>query len=678
MAQLIKLSEVSGVGKDQAIIADHNEAYEFAYRNTYPWLNAANDDYKFYLGDQWTNLEKRALSRQKRSALVFNKIRRIVKMIGGFERKTRMSLIAEPVEFQDEQLADDWSQILIHQMNIMGMHMVMSDAFEASLKVGMSLVSLTMDYKKDMIEGNPILHRIPHNMFLIDPRFTKRDLSDAEFITNRRQLSKEALKGLYPYQDELIDSLRSTNDNKYPGMTAKRNMMDDDIVNVDEFWRRKTKQVNVLYHTESQVAMQIGNESLDREKIKYLREQFPGLELVKKAIPTVELNVIAEGQVLHTSEDPYGQGDFPHIPILCFFDPDYNSLENDTDSSLRIQGIVRGLKDAQVEVNKRRSKALDILDSQINSGWIAKEGTLKNTQDFFETGQGKVMLLNRNALMTDIQKIQAPDIPPNMIAFSEILDKDLMEIAGASSELFGMPENENMQISGLLAKVRQGAGLTILQDIFDNFRYSQKLLGNKIIKTVRNNFSEQKIMRVLGKPPSPNFFQTNVEDFDILVEEAVETPNQKNLQFLQLMQARQAGIAIPDSIIIDAMPLQNKAELKALLEQQSQVQSQMQMQTQQSVNAMSQAKALSDFALAQERTARVQENLSQKVENQADAALARTRAIKELEEMDINRVLKILSFVKTMEQDAAQQTNALVLQNQQLAENNNPLEGLNG
>jgi hypothetical protein len=81
----------------------------------------------------------------------------------------------------------------------------------------------------------------------------------------------------------------------------------------------------------------------------------------------------------------------------------------------RIQGVVRGLRDAQFLYNRRKVAELDILESQINSGFIYKENALVNPADVFLTGQGRGLALKRDAQMTDVQKIEAPQIPPSMI-----------------------------------------------------------------------------------------------------------------------------------------------------------------------------------------------------------------------------------------------------------------------
>ena len=77
---------------------------------------------------------------------------------------------------------------------------------------------------------------------------------------------------------------------------------------------------------------------------------------------------------------------------------------------------------------------------------------------------------------------------------------------------------------------------------------------------------------------------------------------------------------------------------------------------------MSQAKAISDIALSKERFTRAVANMgledersSAAVENRADFALKRAKAIKELETMDDDRLIKYLGLIRMMEQNARMQ-----------------------
>ena len=62
-------------------------------------------------------------------------------------------------------------------------------------------------------------------------------------------------------------------------------------------------------------------------------------------------------------------------------------------------------KHRDVLYNRRRTIELDLLESQITSGWKYKEDALVNPKDVFLAGQGKGLALKDTAQMTDVEQI---------------------------------------------------------------------------------------------------------------------------------------------------------------------------------------------------------------------------------------------------------------------------------
>ncbi len=568
------------------------------------------------------------------------------------------------------------------------MHATMSDAFEGCLKTGINLVQLSVDYRDDPFDGDIKLARIPYNQFLLDPRFTKRDLSDCEFILQRQLLSREVVKSLLPQRSEDIDRLGgTTRDGKFNNIADVTFVGSQRALRYDEFWRRTYKEIKQLVNRET--GQIVGIEKGKINRAKDFASAFPEWELITRQKPTVELVVLVENIPMFIGEDPWGIGDYPHIPIMAFWDPEYStnnsglitgptgtddlsgffSRDPSGDFSLKLQSLVRCSRDSQTEANKRRSKMLDILDAQISTGWQAKSGAVVNPKDLYQSGQGRVVWMKDDAQMTDAQRLQAPDVPNGLFQLSQQFDNDIVEIAGITEELLGMSEDGNLQMSGVLAKLRQGAGLTVLQDLFDNFRLSQKLLGRKLISAIQNNFREGKIQRIINETPTPEFSSGSFAKYDAVVEEAMETPTQRALAYTQLLQAREVGLPIPDDILIDFMPLQDKAKLREAMEKQrerQQVIENQQLEDQARLRELQRARVFSDVGLGVERIARAEadrglakERISELQQNNSAAILDRVKAIKEIEGMETDRLLRLLDFFKSLETEQVQQNLAV-------------------
>jgi hypothetical protein len=320
----------------------------------------------------------------------------------------------------------------------------------------------------------------------------------------------------------------------------------------------------------------------------------------------------------------------------------------------RIQGVVRGLRDAQYLYNRRRQIELDILESQLNSGWIYKENALVNPKDVFLSGQGRGLALKEEAQMTDVQRIEAPQIPPSMIQLSELLAKEIMEISGVNEELLGSATDEK---AGILSMLRQGSGLTTLQNLFDQLDRSQKLLGKLMIDLIQVNFTPGKIKRILEAEPTAQFYNKAFGRYDAAVEEGLNTTTQRQMQFAQILQLREVGVPIPDDVLLEAATIQNKKKLTDSIMKNSQAQAQQAQQqaeiTMQELKAranLANSRAMADQGLY---VSRIHES------NAADerAQLDKVKAMKELEEMDLGHLEKLVAIsnaLKASEQQTAE------------------------
>jgi len=406
----------------------------------------------------------------------------------------------------------------------------------------------------------------------------------------------------------------------------------------------------------------------DNNQLKQFLRVYPEVEIVDAIVPTVKLGIVINGHVMHNDINPMGIDNYPFVPIVTYYSPEILSYD------LRLQGIVRGLRDAQFLYNRRKVIELDTLESQVNSGFIYKENALVNPKDVFQSGQGKGIALKQNAQMTDVQQIPAPQIPPTTLELSRILAEEIQQISGVSDELLGAAQDDK---AGILSMLRQGASLTTLQGLFDRLDYSQKLLYKIILKAVQNNFTtgkvqriiEEEVQRIIEEEPSPQFYNKFFGVYDCAVEAGVLTTTQKQMSMAQGLQLREAGIQIPDSFFIDNMTIQNKAEIKEAIEQQQQQQQQMEQQQQQvqqqelmSRAKLSEARVEEQMALANERNTRSvanialgQERRMESIKDLEQAKLDKLKQLVEIEKLDIDTVASLLNVLKQLNEPMEQQ-----------------------
>ena len=612
----------------------------------------ADTDTRFMAGDQslWNDLYGNLPANRKRQ-FNFNRIRRVINMISGQQRKTRKSTIVVPVENGDEQTADQFTKILMWIAQQEGVLETISESFEGSLVTGMNLLQVWVDYRSDPISGNIRVDNCSYNSFLMDPYFRKPDLSDCNAIWKRSYLSKREVLSLLPDKEEMIMNLQGQDnrDGKFQFMPETYNYGLKNSLTYDEFYYRDFRKQKMLADTQTGETMEW--RSQNEEGLRSFLQTYPQVTMIEQEVPTVNLAIVVQGRVMYDGPNPMGIDNYPFVPVFSYFAPQLPYFP------WRIQGVVRGLRDAQYLYNRRKVIELDILESQITSGFKYKENALVNPKDIFLSGQGRGLALKDEAQMSDVEQIQPPAVPASMMELSKTLGNEISEISGVSEELLGAAKDDQ---AGILSMLRQGAGLTTLQGLFDNLDRAQKLLGRLMIDVIQTNFTPGKVKKILeGQEPAPQFYNKAFGKYNAVVEEGLNTSTQRQMQFAQLLQLKEAGVPVPNETLLDACTLQDKTKLVETIKQQEQQQAQMQQQEAQASlqemvarSNLANARAEADRGLGMERISRIQENQALAYERQAQAAkddeiglLNLIKAAKELEGIDIEHMERIMGML---------------------------------
>jgi len=657
------------------ILARMNAFYAESITINQSFWGEADTDTRFECGDQtlWNELYGN-LPANRRRQFNFNRIRRVINMISGSQRRNRKSTIVTPVENGDDQTADQFTKIIMWINNQENVLETISESFHGSLVTGMNLLQLWVDYRSDPISGNIKVDNCSYNSFLIDPFFRKPDLSDCNALWKRTFLTKRECLSLLPGRESEIMALmgHDNRDGKFQFMPENYNYGMKNLLTYDEFYYRSYRKQKML--ADSQTGETQEWRGQDDEKLKEFLRIYPQVTLIEQELPTVKLAIVVQNKVMYDGPNPMGIDNYPFVPVFSYYNPQLPYFP------WRVQGVVRGLRDAQYLYNRRKIIELDILESQINSGWIYREDSLVNPKDVFLSGQGRGLAIKdtERPLTECAQQIVAPQIPPSMIQLSELLGKEIQEISGVNEELLGSAMDDK---AGVLSMLRQGAGMTTLQGLFDNLDRAQKLLGKLMIDVIQSNFTPGKVKKILeGEEPTQQFYNKAFGKYDAAVEEGLNTTTQKQMQFAQMLQLRETGVPIPDDQLLEAATLQNKTKLIEAIqanqqkaEQAQQMQLQAQLAEQQARTQLAQSRSVADQGLGLERISRIQENKALALERQAAAAkdddiafLNLIKALKEIDTMDIGHMEQLLGMHHAIkEQERASQELKLQAQQQQ-------------
>lgn len=593
------------------------------------------------------------------SPFYFNRVRPLLNMVSGWQRENRKSSIVVPLSNGDQQTADQWTKLILNLYKREGIYETISEAFhQGALITGMNLLHVYLDFTNDSISGDIKVDNLAYNQFFIDPYFRKDDLSDCNFVWRRSYLTHLAAATLMPSKWDEIMKLPGNptgvgRDGKFEYEPEARGQAGKNLIAYDEYYykdfRKQKKLVDKYTGEYLDVTM------YDNEHIRNFLRTNPGTYVEDVEIPTVRLCIRIQDHVFYDGPQPDLSDSYNFVPVIGYYSSSLAAF------SARIQGIARSLRDPQALLNRRIILSADLLESQVNSGWKFKEGAPLDINHLLQTGQGRLIPVKKGFELADVEQIPSPRIDPSIFQMQEVFNKELFFTSGITEENMGFMVDQGA--SGFKTRIRQMASMTALKPLFDRLNKSQILLTNRIMDIVQKNYTPAKVMEFLeGDEPAPLFFKQAFGKYHSQIQEGYDTESQRQMQFAQLIELRNAGIQVPDADMIEAATIQNKEQLLANMQARQQQQDQLQqqqaqslMQVQQAQTGLAQARAMADMALSRERDSHVVTNNAQAIEkisesNKEDelALLNKIKILKEIDEMDIGHLERLLNLASNL------------------------------
>ncbi len=632
---------------DANVVSDFTQDYNRAYMLLNPYLAQAYTDVGMYLGNQWSPEQLRYLNEEKRNSFTFNKSRKTLNMVSGYMSANEQMSVVIPRENSNPETADQLSELLRTQMAPDG-YRIMQKARHSSLISGVAWVSPWVDYRQDYVNGRIKYHLDHWNDVLWDPFSTRLDMQDCTFMARRKYLSKDVIKSLVPGCERQIDAMGYGNrDEKFSWQPYARQWGLQELLAYNEYWKQRYKKGWLLV---DKITGEQRPWKGDRSRLGMMQQFFPNLAVIEGYYNTIEFNIIVENVLLYSGEDPWGIGEYPFVPFYSVFDPSYDLFQ------WKIQGLQRLLNDSQQEYNMRKSKLLDIVDSQIGVGWKAKSGAVSNPKALFQSGQGKVIFFNPGFETSDAEKIDPPSIPESLFQLQESFDADIKDFI----DLGALGSDQTDRMSAMLFKMKQSMAVMQLGPIMDNFREAQYLLSKKVLKMIQK-FTPEKVKRLIKQEPTPEFYNSTFLEYDIDIVEAIMTDTQKQQAFMQAWTMKMGGTQVPDQMLweLSPYPIDKKfmQQIKAQ-DEAAKAAEQQEMEDKKQVNELLKAKAFGDVALGEERLSRIkydaalsEERLAAAQEERSRSVLNDVRAAHEMQEINMGSAEKLLGMIRGIEEE---------------------------
>ena len=558
-------------------------------------------------------------------------------MVTGYQRQHRKQFNYLPAEGADSETTDQYTKLMTHVCNTEGVHEQFSRACEQAAITGMVLLQPYLDYMgDDPAQGKMQVKLWEYNSFLIDPYARAFDLSDAQFVWCQEYISKKEAEFRFPDKIENIASMAGTPQRygSFYFLPENYNMARNDLMVLSYVWYKWKRKKKRLY---SKSRNQFFDFAGGQENLDQILYAINDLEEVEIEVPTWKLAVVLNDQLMFQGDNPLGFDECPFILIPWNYEPHNNYYD------LRVRGLVRTMRDSNYLLNRRIIINHDISEATINAGWIRKVGAVANEDNLKKSGQGWDVIVNEGYELSDVQKIMPSAVPESDMALADQLQSLIFSTSGVNLETWSAQDQTNA--SSLTVMLKQAANLMVLQKYFDQWDYALKILGERMLQIVLNNWNAAKVALLIGEEPTEHFYSKIFAKFQVIVEEGLLTPTQKFQEYQQWLELnQQLGGIIPPHVLAEKAPIQGKKQLLEILEQQQMQQQAVQAEATNIQHAFEEAKlkelttkAMANLAMARERHGRnesniglFEERISEVTKNDALATKAKMEALEKL------------------------------------------------
>jgi hypothetical protein len=494
------------------------ELFQNAQDRDHKWQMEAREDFLFRDGHQWSSDEKQILEDELRPVLTFNLTKASIDLIMGLNEDVKIRHRATAVDPSDAFLAEVINDILEWLNDNNDFDQEEDGALESAAISGRGWVAI--DFVADPERFGEIIMsevHVPVHEIHFDPSARRPNLEDASYITWDKWMSVEDFKIQYPkvskkkIEDLINQNPYAMSDNgsferdsqliphddspmadydrpmdleyydKAKGMIRVVHMeyweaykryfvFNPEIGDFQEVPEKPTKKQQELFIQEFDEPMTI--ETIMDKKVKWL--QFNG------------------DTILFDDDSPLPYKGFSIVPMFAF-----------RDVSLRTSnhyGYVRIIKDPQREVNKRWSQALNMLNQQVQPGVYAETSAFVDERQAEQSLKeaGAITWMNSGSLQGG--KIKERTVPtfPNAPMQMEEASQDIMKkITGINPDLLG--QDRGRQEPGVVVRLRQQQGITLLKPLFRNFNMMKKSLFKRQMGIVMRYMPDKQILRILGE-----------------------------------------------------------------------------------------------------------------------------------------------------------------------------------
>lgn len=431
--------------------------HEAADQSTADARNESERDRDYYDGYQHTTEEETKLKKRGQPVVTINRIKPKVDFLKGQEQQRRMVPRAFPRNPADEEGASAATDAIRFVLDESKWDRVRSACFDNHVIEGACGVDVSVYQKKD---GD----------YCIDVKQIPWDRMWGDLYSRMRDWSDGNHKGQYVWMD------------------------------LDEALAKWPDKKDILEATLATEVSNIGETYNDVPRTRWAdpkRKRIRIVECWSKEGDKYFLSKYTKGGMLKREESPYlnedGESDDSFVFGSCNIDRDGNRY-----------GVVRQWISIQDEINKRRSKAMHLMNVRQTYG-NQSIGDKNKVRNELAKPDGHVEMAGGAKFGEDFGIVPTSDMAT---AQFQLLQEAKAEIdaVGVNAALSG---NEGRNMSGRALMARSEQGLAELEPVYDAFAQFQHDVYRKVWNRIRQFWTEEKWIRVTDDERNVKFVGLN-------------------------------------------------------------------------------------------------------------------------------------------------------------------------
>ena len=597
------------------------------------FINKADKCEKFFAGDQWLQADLNALQLQRRPALTINKIISTLGTLFGEQIYNRSETIFRPASGATAETAEALTKVFKQISQNNQLPWARSELFADGVIRSRGFVDIRLDFT-DSMQGEVRIENLNSKNVVIDPDaeeydpdrwmdcfitkwVTPQDIAvlysedDAEYLKIKDGSS-------FPYGYDSIERVRDRFGGVLPlagyyGVHEPHGIRRN-VRLLERQYRRLDKQLHFVDVTSGD--MRAIPQDWDRNRIAQVVEKARGrVSVTKKLVKRIRWTVTADNVVLHDDWSPYKH--FTPVPYFPYFR--YG----------RTIGLVENLLGPQELLNKTSSQELHVVNTTANSGWKLKAGALKNMsiEELEQKGATTGLVLELDDVAA-AEKIQPNATPQGLDRLSYKAEEHIKTISNISDSMQGF-DREDVAAKAIQAK--QSRGSINMTKVMDNLERSDFLVARNVLDIVQEYYTEPRLLHITHDDllQQPETLEVNTYDealneitndltigeYSIIITSQPFRATLEDSQFEQGMAMREAGIQLPDDILIENSRLQRKSEIVKRLQAaqnspEAQQKAQLEMRNMEAAVAVAEAEAQQKAADAQLKLAKTKSEIA--------------------------------------------------------------------